>query len=157
MTIQEFSKDIEHQKKQAYNKAWFVLFEGLDKNKKITNVQVEIARYIINRRDGMPTQKLAGDKESEPIKINLINYGQLYPIQVPAKNIPVADSPKPSEIQGDSNASKIWQDKDSPKPTDKPGTLPEGDVSLPPPDLQTGKEGNLAEPGNDGSHTGGNN
>ena len=73
MTIQEFSKDIEHQKKQAYNKAWYILVGGLDK--KITNVQADIAKYVINRRDGMPTQKIGGEKDGEPIKINLINYG----------------------------------------------------------------------------------
>jgi len=155
MTIQEFSKDIEHQKKQAYNKAWYILVGGLDK--KITNVQADIAKYIINRRDGMPTQKIGGEKGGEPIKINLINYGNYNPIQVPAKNIPVADSAKPSEIQSDSNAPKIWKNEDSPEPTDKPGPLPEGDVSIPPADLQASKEGDMAEPGDDGSHTGGNN
>ena len=155
MTIQEFSKDIEHQKKQAYNKAWYILVGGLDK--KITNVQADIAKYIINRVDGMPTQKIGGEKDGEPIKINLINYGNYNPIQVPAKMVSDPNSTKSGEIQSDSNAPKIWQNEDNPEPADKPGTLPKGNVSLPPPDLQAGKESNLAGPGNDGTHTGGDN
>ena len=155
MTIQEFSKDIEGQKKQAYNKAWFVLVEGLDK--KITNVQAEIAKYIINRKDGMPTQKIGGEKDGEPIKINLINYGNYNPIQVPVPNLSDPNSTKSSEIQSGSNAPKIWKNEDSPQPADKPGPLQEGDVSISSADLQASKEGDMAEPGDDGSHTGGNN
>lgn len=56
ITIQEFIQDLEEKKEQAYEKAWFILFTGMDGA--VSKEKIDIAKYIINRKDGMPKQSI---------------------------------------------------------------------------------------------------
>ena len=73
MTTEEFFKDIERQKEKAYGNAYLLLVETLEGKKVPDRTLVDIAKYIIDRRDGKPIQKqqFSGDKEGLPILIKI--------------------------------------------------------------------------------------
>jgi hypothetical protein len=70
MTFDEFNEKIEERKEVAYNRAWFILLQTLEEKPRGVDTpsreQIDVAKYIINRKDGMPTQKIGGD-EKNPI------------------------------------------------------------------------------------------
>lgn len=62
----EFASNIEREKEKAHQMAWFVLSTVFDGEIKWTKEQIDVAKYLIDRREGKAAQKNihSGDKEN---------------------------------------------------------------------------------------------
>lgn len=69
MEFSAFMKNLEKEKERMYKKSWHILNECLN-GEEIKKEQVETGKYIINRKDGMPSQKIIGD-ENSPLVLKL--------------------------------------------------------------------------------------
>lgn len=147
MTIEEFISGIEDHKNRAYNKAWKVLFDGLGGETEqviITPQQVDIAKYIINRKEGMPTAKVAGEN-GEPIILKLVNYGDNNSAPVSTENIPDTSSKKQGEVQGASVAQEVGEKQDGAESTDLPDANKEGNILLHTADIPPSQTGDMGQ------------
>ena len=70
MTTAEFLEDIDNEKTKAYNNAYFMLASAMQTQTAPDRILVDIAKYIIDRKDGKPAmkQELTG-KDGTPLII----------------------------------------------------------------------------------------
>ena len=69
MKLTTFLENLEEEKKKMYGKSWSILNECLS-GEEISREQIDTSKYIINRKDGMPSQKILGD-ENSPLILKL--------------------------------------------------------------------------------------
>ena len=94
MTFEEFIADIEASKERAYQHANFALYKAVT-GEDVTSRQLDAAKYVIDRKDGKPTQKIGGDK-NHPIQFLPSELMNKYGIDTSTSN----DSEGQPQVQG---------------------------------------------------------
>jgi len=123
-------------------KARTKVFKELDKN-------VLTAQWFLERKkkDEFSARIEQTGKDGESLQPQVIVYGNTDPLQLATRTAPTTDTPKPSEIQGDSVAPQGTQDNTGNQRTDTMGERSEGDVLVHSPILQPSEEDSLAGSG----------
>lgn len=67
-TFEEFCNDIENEKAEMKNEAWFCLYKAV-KGNEVSKIQMDSVKEILDRIDGKPAQVIKGDKDN-PIEVS---------------------------------------------------------------------------------------